>query len=59
MRERVARAWLLDPIGQTLEVLRLDNGRWTILSTWANADVVRAEPFDALEVDLTLLWEIT
>ncbi len=56
-RERVSHAWLVDPIGQTLEVLRLDNGRWTILSTWAKADVVRAEPFDALELDLTLLWE--
>ena len=58
-RERVAHVWLVDPIGHTLEVLRLDGGRWTILATWANADVVRAEPFDAFELDLTLLWELT
>ena len=57
-RERVPHAWLVDAIAQTLEVLWLDNGRWTILSTWARADVVRAEPFDALDLDLTLLWDI-
>lgn len=58
-REHVSHAWLVDPIGHTLEVLRLDNGRWVILSTWAKDDVVRAEPFDALDLDLTLLWDIT
>jgi hypothetical protein len=57
-RERVPYAWLVDPIAQTLEVLRLEHGRWTILSTWAKADLARAEPFDAIDLDLTLLWEV-
>ena len=57
-RERVTHAWLVDPIATTLEVLRLENGRWSILSTWAKSDVVRADPFDAIELVLTLLWEI-
>jgi Uma2 family endonuclease len=57
-RERVADAWLVDPVARTLEVLRLEGGRWTILSTSANAEVVRPEPFEAMELDLTLLWEI-
>ena len=56
-REGVGHAWLADPIAQTLEVLRLENGRWTILGTFASADVVRTEPFDAIDLDLTLLWE--
>ena len=56
-RERVAHAWLVDPLAQTLEVLRLESGRWTIAGTWAGAAVVRAEPFDALDLDLTLLWD--
>jgi Uma2 family endonuclease len=56
-RERVSHAWLVDPIGQTIEVLRLENGRWTIIATCAGSDVVRLEPFDAIELDLTLLWE--
>jgi hypothetical protein len=38
-------------------VLRLESGRWSILSTHAGQDVVRTEPFDALDLDLTLLWD--
>ena len=56
-REKVSHVWLVDPLAQTLEVLRLDSGRWTIVSTWSGVDVVRAEPFDALELDLTWLWD--
>jgi Uma2 family endonuclease len=56
-REQVGNAWLVDPIARTLEVLRLENGRWSIVATFADLDVVRAEPFDALELDLSLLWE--
>lgn len=55
-REGVAHAWLIDPIARTLEVLRLERGRWTIVSTAAASDLIRAEPFEALELDLTLLW---
>jgi Uma2 family endonuclease len=56
-RERVSHAWLVDPIACTLEVLRLEEGRWTILSTWSGLDTVRADPFDAIDLDLSLLWE--
>ncbi len=56
-REAVSHVWLVDPLAQTLEVLRLNAGRWTIVSTWAGIDVVRAEPFDARELDLTWLWD--
>lgn len=55
-REAVQHAWLVDPIARTLEVLRLDGERWSIVLTASNADVVRAEPFDALELDLMWLW---
>lgn len=56
-REQVAHAWLVDPLAKTLEALRLENGRWSIVTTVAGLDVVRVEPFDALELDLWLLWE--
>jgi Uma2 family endonuclease len=56
-REGVSHAWLIDPIARTLEVLRLEGGRWMILSTWSGLTVVRAEPFDAIDLDLSLLWE--
>jgi len=56
-REQVRHAWLADPIARTLEILRLENAHWTIVSTFADFDVVHAEPFDAIELDLSLLWE--
>ncbi len=55
-REHVAHAWLIDPLARTLEVLRLENGHWTILATHAGAEVVRAEPFGEIELDLPALW---
>jgi Uma2 family endonuclease len=56
-REKVAYAWIIDPDPRTLEVLRLDAGRWTILATHAGDEVVRAEPFAEVELELALLWE--
>lgn len=56
-RERVDHVWLVDPIARTLEVLRLDGARWTIVSTSSGLAVLRAEPFEAIELDLSLLWE--
>jgi len=56
-REGVPHAWLVDPIIRTLEVLKLEAPRWTIVATYEGRDVVRAEPFDALDLDLTLLWD--
>jgi Uma2 family endonuclease len=56
-REGVGHAWLVDPRARTLEVLRLEHARWTIVGTWADGARVRAEPFDAIELDLAVLWE--
>lgn len=39
------------------DVLRLESGRWTIVSTYAGDEVVRAEPFEAIELEMALLWE--
>lgn len=57
-REEISHAWLVDPIAMTIEVLRLENRHWTIVTTCAGAETVRLEPFDAIELDLTLLWDI-
>ena len=56
-REQVPYAWLVDPMAFTIEVLHLDAGRWVILTTCAGNDAVSLPPFDALPLDLTLLWE--
>jgi len=55
-REKVPHAWLLDPIASTFEVLRLEGGRWTVIATHAGDEVVRAEPFVEVELDLRSLW---
>jgi Uma2 family endonuclease len=55
-REGVAHAWLVDPLARTLEILRLEASRWMIQATYSEAESVRAEPFEAVELDLGLLW---
>jgi Uma2 family endonuclease len=56
-REQVSHAWLIDPIARTLEVFGLSGGRWTVLATHAGAEVVRAEPFAEVDLDLSALWD--
>ena len=56
-REAVGCAWMLDPLAETLEILRLTAGLWTIVSTHVEREVVNAEPFETLGLELTLLWE--
>jgi hypothetical protein len=36
-------------------VLRLERDRWTIVSTCAERDMVRLGPFEAIELDLSVL----
>jgi Uma2 family endonuclease len=55
-REGVSHLWLVNPLDRTLEVLRLDAGRYAILGVWRDEARVRAEPFDAIELDLSILW---
>jgi len=54
--EKVRHLWLVDPRPRTLEVYRLDAERWTLLGTWRDDARVRAEPFDAVELELGALW---
>lgn len=55
-RERVSHVWLINPTSETLEVLELTVSRWTVLATHVGAMVVRAEPFEAVDLDLSVLW---
>lgn len=52
----VPHLWLLDPSIETLETYRLESGHWVLLATHAGDEVVRAEPFEAIEVDLKRVW---
>ncbi|HEV8323086.1 MAG TPA: Uma2 family endonuclease [Myxococcota bacterium] len=55
-RAGVAHAWLVDPAGRTLEVLRRHESRWLVADAFAGDARVRAEPFDAVELHLAPLW---
>jgi Uma2 family endonuclease len=55
-RELVGFAWLVDPIGHTLEAYRLEGGRWLQLGAWDGDAIVRAEPFESFALELAVLW---
>lgn len=55
-REGIPHAWLLNPALRTLEVLSLRSGRWMLSATYEGEAKVRAEPFDAVEIELGALW---
>lgn len=48
--------WLIDPILMTLEVFKLESGRWVLLGVFGEDEKVRIEPFEAVEIDLKSLW---
>jgi len=55
-REKVRHVWLIDPGAQLLEVLRLDGETYRIVASHAGDEKVRAEPFDAIELEVAALW---
>jgi Uma2 family endonuclease len=55
-REWIAHVWLLDPTARTLEVFRLDGDGYRWVATHADDERCRAEPFDAIELELGALW---
>ncbi len=55
-REKVEWVWLVDPILRTLEVLRRAEVGWSLRGTWRDDERARAEPFEAIELELGVLW---
>lgn len=55
-REGVQWLWFIDPLQRTLEVQRLSEDGWIVRGAWRDDARVRAEPFDAIELDLAILW---
>jgi Uma2 family endonuclease len=54
--ERVGHLWIVDPILRTLEIYRLEAGRWVVAAAHGGTDVVRAEPFTEVELSLARWW---
>jgi Uma2 family endonuclease len=55
-REGVEYVWLMDPLAYTLEVFRLQEGRWVERGSWSGDVRIRAEPFHAIELHLGAFW---
>jgi hypothetical protein len=55
-REGVRNLWIVDPITRTVEIYRLEDGRWIVVSAHGGDDVVEAEPFEALALEPARWW---
>ncbi|MDO9020931.1 MAG: Uma2 family endonuclease [Deltaproteobacteria bacterium] len=55
-REGVGHVWLVSPVLRTVEVFRRHDLGWLLVATFAGDERVRAEPFDAVELDLGVVW---
>jgi Uma2 family endonuclease len=53
---QVGHAWLVDAAKRSLEVFRLHADTWLVAGVYTGNQTVRAEPFDAIELDLSALW---
>jgi len=53
----VGHAWLVDPVAQTLEVYRRVDAAWLLVGTYGGDATVRAEPFDAVAMELSGWWD--
>lgn len=49
--------WIVNPIIRTIEILRREGSFWTEIDTFEGEQLVRAVPFDSIEIDLARLWE--
>jgi Uma2 family endonuclease len=55
-REGVRHLWHVDPLARTLDVFRLEGSHWLLVDSFVGDERVRAEPFEAIELELALLW---
>jgi Uma2 family endonuclease len=52
----VPYAWLVDPLGRSLEAFARERGKWLQLGMWTEDEQVIAAPFDAVPLQLGALW---
>lgn len=56
-RAHVGHYWIAEPIGEVLTIYRWHETGYVLVLSAAPGDVVRAEPFDAIEMDIADLFE--
>ncbi len=55
----VEHLWYIDPAARSLTVSRLHEGCWLDLGVYCDDERVRAEPFDAVEIELGEWWSVS
>jgi Uma2 family endonuclease len=55
-REGVPHLWFVNPVLRVLEVFRLTQAGFVETAVYTEDDVAHAEPFDAVEIELSRLW---
>lgn len=55
-RAGVLWMWIVDVEARLLTASKLHDGQWLELATWADDDVARIAPFEAVEIQLHDLW---
>lgn len=63
----MSHLWFVDPVARTLETFELVTRKkakraraastWNLLGVWRDDARLRAEPFDAIELELGGLWK--
>ena len=56
LREQVRHLWLIEPLAEVLEVYKNDGHEWVRKAAYSSGRA-RVEPFDAVELDVGLLWQ--
>jgi Uma2 family endonuclease len=54
----VGHAWLVEPIMRTLEVYRRENRKFELVRMFIDDELIKAEPFDAIELRLDRIWAL-
>jgi Uma2 family endonuclease len=55
-RQKVAYAWLVDPLAHRLEAFELLNERGTVIGSFRDDDGVAVAPFAEIAISLVDLW---
>ena len=55
-REGVRYVWQVDPLARTLDIFRLTEGQWLLVHCFAGEETIRAQPFEAIDLELALVW---
>lgn len=56
---RVEWLWFVDPAARTIEALQLRGLDWVLAHTAGGGEKARIPPFDAVELELDTLWDLT